>query len=86
MGEDQYSEFEPIKAMFEMGKIKKMKQLDKLAPTKLSKLLGINYGRYIEKLYNPELFVMRELRDMARLLDVDLKIIGDIVIEETKKS
>ena len=78
-------EFEAIKAMFETGKIKKLIQLEKLSPTKLSKLLGINYGRYIEKLHNPELFVMRELVKLAHIIDVDFKLLASIVVEEIER-
>lgn len=75
-------EFEAIKAMFETGKINKFIQLEKLSPTKLSKLLGINYGRYIEKLHNPQLFVLRELVKLAEILDIDFKLLTDTVVSE----
>ena len=78
-------EFEAIKAMFETGKIKKMTQLEKLSPTKLSKLLGINYGRYIEKLHNPELFALRELVKFSEIIDIDFKLLADTVIAEIIK-
>lgn len=75
-------EFEAIKAMFETGKIKKFTQLEKLSTTKLSKLLRINYGRYIEKLHNPELFALRELVNFAEIIDVDFKLLADVVVAE----
>ncbi|HTN44764.1 MAG TPA: hypothetical protein VL098_00330 [Flavipsychrobacter sp.] len=75
-------EFEAIKAMYETGKIKKLSQLEKLSPTKLSKLLGINYGRYIEKLHNPELFALRELVKFADIIDIEFKLLADTVINE----
>jgi hypothetical protein len=75
-------EFEAIKAMFETGKIKKLTQLEKLSTTKLSKLLSINYGRYIEKLHNPELFALRELVNFAEIIDVDFKLLADVVVAE----
>lgn len=77
-------EFEAIKAMFETGKIKKMGQIEKLSPTKLSKLLGINYGRYIKKLHNPELFVIKEVMKLAEIIDIDFKIILDSIAKELK--
>lgn len=78
-------EFEAIKAMFETGKIKKLVQLEKLSPTKLSKLLGINYGRYIEKLHNPELFALKELVKLAQIIDIDFKLIVDNVVAEISR-
>lgn len=80
--DDMNIEFEAIKAMFETEKIKKMSQLERLSPTKLSKLLGINYGRYIEKLNNPELFMLRELMKLAKLIDVDFKLLVDTVVTD----
>ena len=74
--------FEAIKAMFETGKIKKMRQLEKLSPTKLAKALSINYGRYIQKLHNPELFVIGELKKLSKILDTKLKTISNVVISE----
>lgn len=85
MEEEKDIAFEAIKAMFETGKIKKMRQLEKLSPTKLAKALGINYGRYINKLYNPEFFVIMELQKFAEIIDTKLKIISDIVIAEIEK-
>ncbi len=75
-------QLEAIKAMFETGKIAKMSQLDKLSPTFIAKSLKINYGRYISKLYKPELFVVSELNNLAKLIDVKLRIIMDIVVKE----
>jgi len=77
--------FEAIKAMFEMDKIKKMKQLEKLSPTKISRALGINYGRYMKKLYNPELFVIAELKKLASIINVEFRIISNVVIDEVDK-
>jgi 3-methyladenine DNA glycosylase Mpg len=74
--------FEAIKAMFETGKIKKMKQLEKLSPTKMAKALGLNYGRYIRKLYNPELFVIAELKKLSKIVDTKFRTISEVVISE----
>lgn len=74
--------FEAIKTMFETGKITKMKQLEKLSPTKTAKALGINYGRYIRKLYNPELFVISELIKLSEILDIKFKNLIEVVIRE----
>ena len=68
--------------MFETGKIKKMKQLEKLSPTKIAKALGLNYGRYITKLHNPELFVIAELKKLSKVLDIKFRIISEVVIGE----
>jgi hypothetical protein len=68
--------------MFETGKIKKMKQLEKLSPTKMAKALGLNYGRYIRKLYNPELFVIAELKKLSKIVDTKFRTISEVVISE----
>ncbi len=75
-------ELEAIKAMFETGKIKKMSQLEKLYPTKISRLLGINYGRYIEKLNNPEFFSLVELIKFAAIINIDFKSLVHTVVDE----
>ena len=85
MAETNDIAFEAIKAMFDMGKIKKMKQLEKLSPTKIAKALGLNYGRYIKKLYNPELFVIAELKKLATILDANFRTISEVVIDEVDK-
>lgn len=86
MAETNDIELEAIKAMFETGKIKRMKQLEKLSPTKIAKALGLNYGRYIRKLYNPELFVVAELKMLAKILDAKFKTISEVVISEVEKN
>lgn len=76
---------DPIKAMFETGKISKMWQLSELSPTKMSKLLHLNYGRYMEKLANPELFTLKELVNMSKILDMKFKSLVDVVTIEISK-
>lgn len=78
-------ELEAIKALFEMNTIKKLSQLEKLSPTKISKRLKINYGRYIEKLHHPELFALKELFNLAQLIDIDIDVLLGVVIPEVKK-
>lgn len=71
-----------IGSMFETGKIKNMYTLVELYPTKISKSLGLNYGRYIEKLSHPEKFNVGEIVRLADLLDIDPDKIMKVIYGE----
>lgn len=71
-----------VKTLFESGKVKKMRDIEKLFPSKISKALGLNHSRYIEKLYKPDGFLIRQIVRLANLIDVNPKIISDIILDE----
>lgn len=73
-----------IKKLMEKGKVKKMSQLEELSPTFISKTIGLNYGRYIIKLHQPELFSLFELKKLASLINVDLRILLEIIVKEIR--
>lgn len=68
--------------MFLSGSVKRMKDIEKLYPTMVAKSLGINHSRYIQKLYKPEGFTMGQLDGLAKLLDIDIQLILDVVIKQ----
>lgn len=85
MTKNDYSiQMESIKALIEAGKIKKMSQLEKLSPTYISKAMGVNYGRYVEKLHKPELFTFKEVKKLADLVKIDLMNIVALILKEIK--
>ncbi|MDB5141070.1 MAG: hypothetical protein JWR12_2986 [Mucilaginibacter sp.] len=76
------SNFEDIQLLFLSGKITKMYQLVKRSPTKVSKLLGINYEAYHSKLQNPEKFTLFHINVMAYAFRIDPDIINNIIQKE----
>jgi hypothetical protein len=74
-----------IKSMFEQGNVRQMRDLEQLFPTSLSKDLNMNHGRYIERLHNPEKFSFNQIFKFASLINVDPKIVSDVIISELKK-
>lgn len=73
-----------IGSMFETSRIKKMYTLAELYPTKIAKSLGINYGRYMVKLSNPEKFTMGEIVRLANLLNIEPDMITKVIYSEIK--
>ena len=71
-----------IGSMFETGRIKKMYTLSELYPTKIAKTLGINYGRYMVKLSQPEKFTVGEIVKMARLFNIHPDMITKVIYSE----
>lgn len=71
-----------IGTMFETGRIKKMYTLAELYPTKISKSLGINYGRYISKLSHPDKFTIGEIVRLAELLNIEPDMITKVIYSE----
>ena len=74
--------FEDIQTLFLSGKISKMYQLVKRSPTKVAKLLGINYEAYHNKLSNPEKFTVFHINTMAYAFRIDPNIIHDVIQKE----
>jgi hypothetical protein len=80
--EEKNSQFLAIKSMFLSGSVKRMKDIEKLYPTMVAKSLRINHSRYIQKLYKPDSFTIRQLDDLAKLLDIDIQLILEVVIKQ----
>ena len=83
-------EFKFIKAAFENGKVKKMSDLEKEKPTLISKLLGMNQGRYAAKLFKPHEFSPSEIARISIILDIDAGLIinlikRELIVEEKKR-
>ena len=74
-----------IKSMFEQGNVNQMKDLEQLFPTSLSKALNMNHGRYIDRLHNPEKFSYEQIFKLATLINVDPKIISDVIVSQLRK-
>ena len=75
-----------IGSMFETGRIKKMYTLSELYPTKIAKTLGINYGRYMVKLSNPDKFTIGEILRLSNLLNIEADMITKVIYSELEKS
>ena len=71
-----------LKALFESGSVKKMRDIEKLFPTMVAKDLQMNHSRYISKLYKPETFSFNQVFKLASLLNIDPHIISDIIMSE----
>ena len=68
--------------MFLAGNVSRMRDIEDLNPTKIAKSLKINHSRYIEKLYKPEDFTFRHILNLAKLLDIDVQLIIDVIKKE----
>ncbi len=79
---EKNSKFIAIKSMFLSGSVKSMKDIEKLYPTLIAKSLRINHSRYIQKLYKPEEFTIRQLDSLAKLLEIDIQMIINVIIKQ----
>ena len=71
-----------IKLMFEQGEVKRMYDIHKLSPTKIAKALALNHGRYVDKLFNPEKFYIKEIRAFSNLIGVNPEVILSVILKE----
>ena len=76
-------DFISIRSLFLSGAITKMYQLVKHSPTKVSKLLGLNYDAYHTKLVHPEKFSILNINVLAYAIYIDPVIIYEIIQKET---
>ncbi|WP_143961196.1 hypothetical protein [Litoribacter populi] len=81
--EDQ---LQSIGALFESGKVRIMKDIEKLSPTKMAKLLQLNHARYIEKLYHPEQFTFEEIHKISILVGIEPNLISEVINKEIIKN
>jgi hypothetical protein len=80
--DDNRDQFVAVRSMFVSGSVKRMRDIEKLYPTAIAKSLRINHSRYIQKLYKPGEFSMKQLGELANLLDVNIQLILDVVIKQ----
>jgi hypothetical protein len=71
-----------VKAMFENGSVTKMRDIEKLFPTKIAKELGMNHSRYVIKLKKPDSFNIKQIIRMASLLNIRPEIITGVIFKE----
>jgi hypothetical protein len=79
------SKFEDIHILFLSGKITTMYQLVSRSPTKVAKLLGINYDSYHSKLKNPENFTEYHINTLAYAFKIDPDLIHNIIQKEIRE-
>lgn len=74
------AKYRSLRVLFETGNIKKMSDLIDLYPSKIADDLKINYGRFINKLYKPEQFSVKEIIRFAQLIEVTPELIAAVVV------
>jgi hypothetical protein len=80
MAKEKTNQYLAIKSMFQSENVKKMRDIEKLYPTLIAKALRINHSRYIQKLYNPELFTIKQIFNLAKLLDLHPQLILNVIV------
>jgi hypothetical protein len=79
---EKKTKFLAIRSLFVQGSITRMKDLEELYPTAIAKKLQINHSRYIEKLYKPDGFSIKQVKELASLLDLDPRVIFEVIISQ----
>lgn len=79
---EKKNQFLSIQSLFLQNGIKKMKDIEDLYPTAIAKKLHINHSRYIEKLYKPDTFTIKQIKDLALLLELDPRIIMEVIFSQ----
>lgn len=77
-------DFLAIRSLFESGYIKRMALLKEQSPTKIAKLLGLQYNSYLDKLDFPEKFLVKHIYLLALSCQIDPNIIFNIIQKETQ--
>ena len=80
--EEKKTKYLALKSMFLSGQVQRMKDIEKIYPTMVAKDLGINHGRYINKLYKPQEFSIRHIIVLANVLEIDPQIIIKIIFAQ----
>jgi hypothetical protein len=80
--DEKNNQFVAIRSMFLSGSVRQLKDIEKLYPTLMAKSLRINHSRYIQKLYNPEEFTIHQINTMAKLLDLNIQTLLDVILNQ----
>lgn len=68
--------------MFDSNNVKKMRDIEKLYPTMIAADMGMNHGRYIKKLHNPEEFTIKQICKLASLIHLPATALVNIIFAE----
>ncbi|WEK34159.1 MAG: hypothetical protein P0Y53_16850 [Candidatus Pseudobacter hemicellulosilyticus] len=64
--------YQTVKMYIDAGAIKSFQDIFDILPKSiLSRDLRLNYSRLVKRVHNPNLFTLREIRQMAELIEVD---------------
>ncbi|WP_231426441.1 hypothetical protein [Pedobacter sp. Leaf250] len=77
--EDLDADFLAIRSLLLSGSIKSMYKLVTLSPTKIARLLGLNYASYHSKLVNPEKFTEFHINILAYAIHIDPNVIHNVI-------
>lgn len=80
--EEKKTKYLALRSMFLSGQVRRMKDIEKIYPTMVAKDLGINHGRYVNKLYKPQEFSIKHIIILANLLEIDPQIIIKIILNQ----
>lgn len=84
--EEKSLKYKSLSLMFSEGSIKKMRDIEKLYPSMIARDLKLNYSRYLERLYKPEMFSLKQVDLLAGLLEIDPLIICKIILKQQEKT
>ena len=71
-----------IKLLIEKNRIRKLKSVFKYIPKNVvSTDLGINAKQFRNRIKTPSIFTIKDIDDLAQLIDIDAKIIISLVYE-----
>ena len=79
--------YSTIKVLVETKNIKQLSDIfDTLPKTVLAKDMGMNYGRFLRKTKELELFSLKEIYSIADLINVDRGLLLDVIHEQANRS
>ena len=84
--EDKSKQFIAIRSMFVSGSVKRMKDIEKLYPTLVARTLKMNHSRYIQKLYKPEEFTIKQIVVLSNILDLSPQVVLDVIMKQAGSS
>jgi hypothetical protein len=77
-------QYDAVRVLLETGHIKSFPDIFQYIPkTTVYKDLGVNFNRFGRTIYDPSIFTMGELREIAELFGFDPKKLIDIAYEQT---
>ena len=73
-----------IKSTIESGNLRKLKDIEHLFSKAMADEIGVNHGRFIDKLKNPIKFSVKELFKFAYFINTEPDNLLGLVIQEIK--
>jgi hypothetical protein len=77
------SRYKYLQSIWKAGDLTSLKDIFGIVPRSIVATdIGLNYGRFSQKVLKPELFTFRDILRLAKYTEIDPKVLAEIVLKD----